>query len=154
MGTHESQMGLPSLEGQLLRNITEIKALGGMVLHSVDATDLRGTLLSRCDTTEYDVIIFPFPCVSIIEGVDTRNSRLLKDFFLSASDVLEPGGIIGLVLLRSKYVDWDVACIALESGYCLRTHTTMPDGFYQSRRMDGEPWSPKDAELYVFEQDL
>lgn len=65
--------------------------------------------------------------------------------------VLQPGGTIALVLLRSQYADWDTACVALEAGYRLRTHSALPDGFYQSREMSGKPWVPKDAEIYVFE---
>merc|ERR1712228_109317 len=99
--------------------------MGGLVLHSVDATDLRGTLLPQCDGTGYDVIVFPFPRASLIRGIDTRNPKLLRNFFLSVNDVgvLQAGGIIALVLLRSQFADWDTACVALEAGYRLRTHS-------------------------------
>ena len=63
--------------------------LGGLVLHSVDATDLRGTFLPQCSVAEYDVIVFPFPRASLVRGVDPRNPRLLRNFFRSVNDVGE-----------------------------------------------------------------
>mmetsp|Transcript_80986 Transcript_80986/g.224009 ORF Transcript_80986/g.224009 Transcript_80986/m.224009 type:complete len:447 (-) Transcript_80986:191-1531(-) len=143
---------LPSMEGALEKNISEIQSLGGVVLHGVDATDLLGTLLTQHPGGIYDVIVFPFPRASLRRGVDPMNPRLLRYFFRSVNDaaLLAQGGVVELLLLRSQYADWDTACVAMEAGFELQRHTSLPEGFYQSREMSGKTWTPKDAEVYVF----
>jgi len=150
---HYSRKSLPSMEGMLQRNINEIRRLGGVCIHNVDATDLAKTLMPQIQTT-YDVLVFPFPRASLVRGVDPRNPRLIRNFFRSVNEtnVLQPGGKIALVLLRSQYPDWDIACAAMDEGYYLKDQATLPPGFYQSREMSGKPWVPKDAEVYVFQQ--
>lgn len=149
-----SRKSLPSMEGALDKNIQEIQYLGGTVLHSVDATDLLGTLYTQKPDALYDIIVFPFPRASLRRGVDPSNPRLIRNFFRSVQQslVLNPGGVIELVLLRSQYGAWDIACMGLEAGFKLLRHTALPENFYQSREMSGKTWTPKDAEIYVFGQ--
>lgn len=144
---------LPSMEGALELNIAQIEALGGQVLHSVDATDLTGTLLTQNVQGPFDVIVFPFPRASLRRGVDPMNPCLLRNFFRSVNDsrVLAEGGSVQLLLLRTQYPDWDTACVAAEAGFTLTKNASLPDGFYQSREMSGKTWKPKDAEVYVFQ---
>jgi len=147
-----SRKSLPSMDGALEKNIAELQGLGALVLHSVDATDLQGTLLTQNAGGPYDIVCFPFPRASLRRGVDPMNPRLLRNFFRSAAEsgVLAQGGVVEVLLLRSQYPDWDTACVALEAGFELQAHASLPEGFYQSREMSGKTWTPKDAEVYVF----
>jgi len=150
-----SRKSLPSMEGALEKHISEIESMGGCALHSVDATDLLGTLCMQKPEGVYDVVVFPFPRASLRRGVDPMNPRLLRYFFRSVNEaaLLAEGGVVELLLLRSQYADWDTANLALEAGFKLQRHASLPEGFYQSREMSGKTWSPKDAEIYVFSKE-
>lgn len=153
---HYRRRSLPGMDGALAKHIEAIEDLGGTVLHSVDATDLPGTLMNQCDEGQFDVIVFPFPRASLRRGTDPRNSRLLKGFFWSVADsgLLADGGLVAVLLLRPQFPTWDTNCVAAEAGFVLVEHTPLPPGFYQSREMSGKTWSPKDAEVYVFQKGL
>lgn len=156
MRAHYSRKSLPDMNGDLQKNIAEAVTLGATVLHGIDATDLPGTLLPLCGQT-YKVIVFPFPRASLQRGVVPKNPRLLRQFFRSVNEagILEPGGKIGVVLLRTQYAEWDVACVALEAGYRLVDQATLPDNFYQGREMSGktfDSWKAIGAEIYMFQK--
>lgn len=155
MRAHYSRRSLPSMDGALQKNIDALCSIGGTCLHSVDATDLPGTLLTQTGDT-YNVIIFPFPRASLMRGCCPKNPRLLRNFFRSvnAAAILEPGGKIGVILLRTQYAEWDMHCLAAESGYYLIDHTPLPPGFYQGREMSGkifDSWQKIGAEIYMFQ---
>jgi len=155
MRAHYSRRSLPSMDGALQKNIDELCSLGGVALHSVDATDLSGTLLPQCPQT-FNMIVFPFPRASLQRGCQPKNPALIRNFFRSVnqSGILMPGGKIGIVLLRSQFAEWDTACLALEAGYQLVDHATLPDGFYQGREMSGkifDSWKKIGAEIYMFQ---
>eukprot|EP00929_Paragymnodinium_shiwhaense_P115339 TRINITY_DN8411_c0_g1_i1.p1 TRINITY_DN8411_c0_g1~~TRINITY_DN8411_c0_g1_i1.p1 ORF type:complete len:787 (+),score=124.37 TRINITY_DN8411_c0_g1_i1:89-2449(+) len=154
MRAHYSRRSLPSMDGALQKNIDDLTNIGGVVLHSVDATDLPGTLLSQHGDT-YNLIVFPFPRASLQRGCQPKNPSLLRNFFRSVNEagVLEAGGKIGIILLRTQFAEWDTACLALEAGYQLVDHVALPDGFYQGREMSGkifDSWKKIGAELYMF----
>mmetsp|Transcript_14179 Transcript_14179/g.22569 ORF Transcript_14179/g.22569 Transcript_14179/m.22569 type:complete len:495 (-) Transcript_14179:78-1562(-) len=156
MRAHFSRRSLPGMDGALQKNIDDIVQTGAIVLHSVDATDLPGTLLNQCGET-YDLIVFPFPRASLQRGCQPKNPRLLRNFFRSVNDaeILELGGKIGIVLLRTQFADWDTACLALEAGFHLVDHAALPDGFYQGREMSGkifDSWKQIGAEIYMFQK--
>merc|ERR1712087_1005224 len=134
------------------KNIQEIKSLGGCILHSVDATDLPGTLLTQVSTGEFDIVVFPFPRYSLKRSVDPGNSQLLRGFFRSVNKagVLAPGGVVQVLMLGTQYAEWDTACMALEAGFRLQDFVTLPPGFYQSREMSGKAWTPQNGVLYSF----
>eukprot|EP00930_Biecheleria_cincta_P064350 TRINITY_DN4991_c0_g1_i1.p1 TRINITY_DN4991_c0_g1~~TRINITY_DN4991_c0_g1_i1.p1 ORF type:complete len:690 (-),score=87.93 TRINITY_DN4991_c0_g1_i1:154-2178(-) len=151
-----SRKSLPGMDGALQRNIDEAHAMGATVLHGIDATDLPGTLLPVCGET-FDLIVFSFPRASLQRSVQPKNSRLLRNFFRSVNEtqILEPKGKIGIVLLRTQYAEWDTACVALEAGYHLTDQSTLPDGFYQGREMSGkifDSWKAIGAEIYMFQK--
>eukprot|EP00931_Biecheleriopsis_adriatica_P040715 TRINITY_DN23327_c0_g1_i1.p1 TRINITY_DN23327_c0_g1~~TRINITY_DN23327_c0_g1_i1.p1 ORF type:complete len:812 (-),score=158.45 TRINITY_DN23327_c0_g1_i1:73-2508(-) len=155
MRAHYSRRSLPNMDGALQKNIDMLNNLGGVVLHSVDATDLPGTLLSQYGET-YDLIIFPFPRASLQRGCQPKNPSLIRNFFRSVNDarILDAGGKIGIVLLRSQYAEWDLTCVAMEAGYQLVDQAALPDGFYQGREMSGkifDSWKKIGAEIYMFQ---
>mmetsp|Transcript_10618 Transcript_10618/g.19670 ORF Transcript_10618/g.19670 Transcript_10618/m.19670 type:complete len:707 (-) Transcript_10618:160-2280(-) len=155
MRAHYSRKSLPGMDGALQKNIDELTDLGGLVLHSVDATNLSGTLLPQCRES-YNMIVFPFPRASLQRGCQPKNPGLIRNFFRSVnkSGILETGGKIGIVLLRTQFAEWDTACLALDSGYQLVDHTALPDGFYQGREMSGkifDSWKKIGAEIYMFQ---
>ena len=78
----KSEVTIPN--GALQNNIDEAVALGAKVLHSIDATNLQGTLLPFCAQT-YHCIVFPFPRASLQRGVIPKNPRLLRQFFRSVN---------------------------------------------------------------------
>merc|ERR1712194_910240 len=132
------------------------RTLGAEVVHSVDATDLPGTLMSQTSGT-YNLIVFPFPRASLQRGCVPKNPRVVRNFFRSVNEanILESGGKIGIVLLRSQFAEWDMACLALEAGYHLVDQATLPDGFYQGREMSGkifDSWKQIGAEIYMFQR--
>lgn len=152
-----SRRSLPSMEGALQKNIDDCRNLGGVVLHSVDATDLPGTLLTQTGDT-YNVIVFPFPRASLQRGCQPKNPRLIRNFFRSVNEaeILEPGGKIGIVLLRTQFAEWDIACLGLEAGFHLVDQATLPDGWYQGREMSGkifDSWKGIGAEIYMFQHE-
>eukprot|EP00927_Polykrikos_kofoidii_P044324 TRINITY_DN38322_c0_g1_i1.p1 TRINITY_DN38322_c0_g1~~TRINITY_DN38322_c0_g1_i1.p1 ORF type:complete len:433 (-),score=41.35 TRINITY_DN38322_c0_g1_i1:176-1432(-) len=150
---------LSSMGGLLGNNLAKLEALGAHVLHSVDATDLENTLVPRCITSEFDVIVFPFPQVSA--GSDPRNALLVESVFrgirkeLSAErGILARNGMLQLILLESQYRSWDVACLAIESNFYLAACVPLPSDFYSCRSMVSTRWSPLRANLYVFQEKL
>jgi len=138
--------------GALLQNIAAIEALGGTIVHSVDATDLPGTLLTQVSIGEFDVVVFPFPRFSLKRSVDPGNSQLLRSFFRSVNQagVLALGGVVQLLLLGTQYAEWDTACMAMEAGFELQSFVPLPPDFYQSREMTGKAWTPQNGFLYSF----
>jgi hypothetical protein len=147
-----TRRSLPDMGGTLFGNISAIKAVGGDVLHSVDATDLTTTLLSQTGPAEFDIIVFPFPRFSLKRSVDPGNSKLLRGFFQSVNKagVLAQGGVAQLLLLGTQYAEWDTACMAMEAGFELQGSTPLPPHFYQSREMSGKAWTPLNGYLYSF----
>merc|ERR1719327_1085427 len=110
------------MDGALLKNIEKLEEMGGQALHSVDATDLEGTLRSQDVEGQFDIIVFPFPRASLKRGLDPRNSQLLRSFFRSVNEaeLLAPGGTVQLLLLSNQYAEWDTACMGLEAGFELQ----------------------------------
>ncbi|CAK9031656.1 unnamed protein product [Durusdinium trenchii] len=146
------RVSLPGMNGALEKNISELNEWGAQVLHSVDATDLEGTLRTQGVEGGFHIIIFPFPRFSLSRAPNPCNSRLLRDFFKSAQDgMLLEGGLIQLIMLSSQYEDWDVNGMANDVGFRLTSRVQMPPSFYQPREMSGKAWTPSGAELLTFE---
>lgn len=151
-----TRRSLPSMGGALFSNIAAIKALGGVILHSVDATDLPGTLLTQIPFGNqfgtFDIVVFPFPRFSVDRSVNPGNSKLLRNFFRSVrhAGVLAPGGSVQLLLLSTQFAEWDTACVAAEAGFQLDRYEELPQGFYQSREMTGKAWTPVNGMIYIF----
>eukprot|EP00746_Dinoflagellata_sp_MGD_P127734 gnl/MRDRNA2_/MRDRNA2_62232_c0_seq2.p1 gnl/MRDRNA2_/MRDRNA2_62232_c0~~gnl/MRDRNA2_/MRDRNA2_62232_c0_seq2.p1 ORF type:complete len:832 (-),score=197.36 gnl/MRDRNA2_/MRDRNA2_62232_c0_seq2:52-2466(-) len=147
-----SRRSLPDMKGALQQNLSELSELGGVILHSVDATNMEETLLPQIEETQFDVIVFPFPRASLQRGLDPRNSQLLRGFFrsIASNGLLTPDGAVELLMLKNQYAEWDTACMALEYGFELYSRVALPDGFYQSREMSGKPWKPQGGEMYIF----
>ena len=143
---------LPDMNGALHRTLQEIAQLGAKVLHGIDATDLRGSLVPAGIESAFEYIIFPFPRASLIRSCDPRNSKLLRDFFLSVAShgFLSENGVVQLVMLGTQYEAWDVANMAGHWGFYLFSRVALPQGFYQSREVSGKPWNPSGAELLNF----
>jgi len=143
---------LPAMKGDLFRNLEALKELGAEVRHGVDAMNLNKTLRSQGIGGAFQRVVFPFPRASLQRACDPRNSRLLRNFFYSATKegfVIE-GGVIQLVMLCSQFEEWDVAGMAAEAGLELLSRVQLPSTFYQSREMSGKPWTPQGAELLNF----
>lgn len=147
-----TRRSLPPMGGMLFTNLKQVAEFGGLALHSVDARNLQGTLLTQRSLDPFDVIIFPFPRASLRRGQDPTNSQLLWGYFKSCkeSGLLARGGTVQLIMLASQYAEWDVVCMGLDHGFELCGREELPPGFYQSREMSGKAWSPKNAELYMF----
>ena len=146
------RFSLPGMQGALHRNIDALNKLGSQVLHSVDATNLQGTLRTQGIEGGFHIVVFPFPRYSLSRAPNPCNSRLLRDFFLSVLDgVLLEGGLIQLVMLSSQYEDWDVNGMANDVGMKLTSRVELPRNFYQPREMSGKPWVPSGAELLTFQ---
>lgn len=146
------RVSLPGMKGALQKNINELKQLGSQVLHSVDATDLQGTLRTQGIEGGFHIVVFPFPRYSLSRAPNPCNSRLLREFFASAMNgVVLEGGLIQLVMLSSQYEDWDVNGMANDVGMKLTSRVQLPPNFYQPREMSGKPWAPSGAELLTFE---
>eukprot|EP00434_Breviolum_minutum_P018537 symbB.v1.2.016350.t1/scaffold1222.1/size194531/24 len=146
------RVSLPGMKGALQKNIDGLNFLGAQVLHSVDATDLEGTLRTQGIDGGFHIVVFPFPRFSLSRAPNPNNSRLLRDFFTSAMNgVVLPGGLIQLVMLSSQYEDWDVNGMANDVGLKLSSRVQLPPTFYQPREMSGKPWTPPGAELLTFE---
>lgn len=143
---------LPGMNGALQKNIDELNKLDAQVLHSVDATDMEGTLRSQGVEGGFHIVIFPFPRYSLSRAPNPYNSRLLRDFFVSTMNgVLLEGGLIQVIMLSSQYDDWDVNGMANDVGIKLTSRVQLPAAFYQPREMSGKPWTPSGAELLTFE---
>ncbi|OLQ05153.1 hypothetical protein AK812_SmicGene11710 [Symbiodinium microadriaticum] len=82
---------------------------GQRVLHSVDATNLAGTLQSQGVEGSFHTVVFPFPRYSLSRAPNPNNSRLLRDFFIS---VIRDG-------------------ILLDGGYIQISRVALPMDFYQ-----------------------
>jgi len=149
-----TRKSLPSMGGALFKNLEAIKELGGIVLHSVDATDLMNTLVSQGVDGIFDVIVFAFPRASLKRSVEPRNSMLVRKFFHNVMEagLLAPLGKVELLMLGTQYAEWDVACMAQEEGFELFEYAKLPTGFYQSREMTGKAWTPQNGMLYTFRQ--
>lgn len=146
------RVSLPGMKGALQKNINELNQLGAQVLHSVDATDLQGTLRTQGIEGGFHIVVFPFPRYSLSRAPNPCNSRLLREFFVSAMNgVVLEGGLIQLVMLSSQYEDWDVNGMANDVGMKLTSRVQLPPNFYQPREMSGKPWAPSGAELLTFE---
>eukprot|EP00746_Dinoflagellata_sp_MGD_P127733 gnl/MRDRNA2_/MRDRNA2_62232_c0_seq1.p1 gnl/MRDRNA2_/MRDRNA2_62232_c0~~gnl/MRDRNA2_/MRDRNA2_62232_c0_seq1.p1 ORF type:complete len:626 (-),score=135.12 gnl/MRDRNA2_/MRDRNA2_62232_c0_seq1:77-1849(-) len=152
--TRYSRKSLPSMNGALQQNLDALQELGGVALHSVDATNLEETLLPQLSDHQFDVVVFPFPRASLQRGCDPRNSQLLRGYFRSVAEtgLLADQGVVQLLMLQNQYAEWDTACMALEHGFELFSRVALPKGFYQSREMSGKPWTPEGGEMYIFSQ--
>jgi 25S rRNA (uracil2634-N3)-methyltransferase len=107
-----------------IKFIEEIKHLGSIVLHGVDAVDLRNTLvLPEGCPTKYDRIIFQFPLV-YTQGTKEaytadpdnciRNRRLIREFFHSATQLLNENGQIHISSKETKpYLEWAIEKLAI-----------------------------------------
>lgn len=146
------RFSLPSMGGTLFKNMEEFKDRGGQVVYSVDAMDLEGTLRVKRVEGGFANIIFPLPRATLQRSSDPRNSRLLRNFFLSCRQhgFLLPKGQIQLIMLSSQYEEWDIACMAADAGMYLAARAEMPVDFYQAREVSGKPWVPIGAELLCF----
>ncbi|CAJ1343479.1 unnamed protein product [Effrenium voratum] len=144
---------LPGMAGALNKNISRLRALGAEVLHSVDATNLEGTLRTQGIEGGFHIVVFPFPRYSLSRAPNPCNSRLLRDFFTSVTSggFLLEGGLIQLVMLSSQYEDWDVNGVASDAQLRLTSRVALPGSFYQPREMSGKAWTPAGAELLTFE---
>lgn len=129
-----TRKSLPSMGGALFKNLAAIQELGGICLHSVDATDLN-SLVSQGVDGAFDVVVFAFPRASLKRSVEPRNSLLIRKFFRSVLEagLLAPLGRVELLMLGTQYAEWDVACMAQEEGFELFEYAKLPNGFYQSR---------------------
>lgn len=139
---------LESLERVLLRprageNLKQLKDYGVTILHRVDATKLES-----CEgimDQHYDVIIFNFPHTGG-KGKIQSNRILLRDFFISSSQVLSECGEVRVTLCRGqggtpadsaisniqrKYEDtWKVVEMASEGGLVLNHVEPFVQGEY------------------------
>eukprot|EP00439_Symbiodinium_sp_Y106_P032602 s15_g3.t3 len=146
------RQSLPGMNGALQQNLDALADTGAQVLHSVDATDLAGTLQSQGIEGGFHTVVFPFPRYSLSRAPNPNNSRLLRDFFLSVirDGILLDGGNIQLVMLSAQYQEWDVNGISTDVGLELISRVALPTDFYQAREMSGKPWVPPGAELLTF----
>jgi len=144
---------LPGMRGALQQNLHALADLGSQVFHSVDATDLAGTLLAQGAEGGFHSVVFPFPRFSLSRAPNPNNSRLLREFFTSVirDGVLLEGGNIQLVMLCAQYEEWDVNGMATDVGLVLISRVALPTSFYQAREMSGKPWTPPGAELLTFQ---
>lgn len=148
-----SRRSLPAMAGALHHNISGLQELGAEVLHSVDATDLDGTLRSQGVDGGFQFVVFPFPRASLNRAGNPANSRLLLNFFLSVAQhgFLLDSGFVQLVMLKAQYEEWDVNGMASSAGLRLVSRVELPSDFYQAREMSGKPWTPADPELLTFQ---
>jgi 25S rRNA (uracil2634-N3)-methyltransferase len=156
-----------------LKHTEEIKAMGSIVLHGVDATNLQETLIlpnENCPV-KYDRIIFQFPLVyaqpnkqSYLSDPDPclRNRRLIREFFHSAMPLLKEN--VGQIHISSKetrpYIEWNIESLAKgfsPFGY-LQKYPFEKDHFtdYKSRNVmhpDGFPLTFAFTYVYGFDSD-
>eukprot|EP00929_Paragymnodinium_shiwhaense_P055111 TRINITY_DN27643_c0_g1_i1.p1 TRINITY_DN27643_c0_g1~~TRINITY_DN27643_c0_g1_i1.p1 ORF type:complete len:620 (-),score=150.30 TRINITY_DN27643_c0_g1_i1:315-2174(-) len=147
------RISLPSMKGASAENIKKLTGHGARIKYKVDATNMEGSLRGAGGVEGgFANIIFGFPRASLQRACDPRNSRLLRNFFLSARQhaFLLPGGMIQLILLGTQYEEWDVACMAADAGMYLADRVELPDDFYTPREVSGKSWSPIGAELMNF----
>jgi 25S rRNA (uracil2634-N3)-methyltransferase len=117
-----------------IKFIEEIQELGSTVLHGVDAVDLRNTLVfpEGCPI-KFDRIIFQFPLVysqgtkeAYTADPDNciRNRRLIREFFHSATSLLNENGQIHISSKETKpYLEWAIEKLAIGMepfGYLLK----------------------------------
>jgi 25S rRNA (uracil2634-N3)-methyltransferase len=100
----------------VLENLADLRRRKATVLYSVDATDLESSL---SDGQLFDFILFNFPHSGTDENLEEsikENTKLLRDFFGSASRHLAPGGELHVTLMdRYPYTAWNVA-VQAETG--------------------------------------
>mmetsp|Transcript_17790 Transcript_17790/g.35149 ORF Transcript_17790/g.35149 Transcript_17790/m.35149 type:complete len:403 (-) Transcript_17790:221-1429(-) len=143
-----------------------LKALEDMnhciVKHGVDATDLRETLRDR-DGDEYedeadepyDRIIFNFPHTGLQRVHDNR--ALLRDFFASAVEMLNPGGRVEVTLKAGPpYSSWEVEEQAKPSGFGLVglrpfNFRDYPGYRHVTTNKEAEPSNPEDVKCQVYD---
>ncbi len=82
-------------------NATFLKKAGIEVLYGLDATELHKNFHSNA----FDAIIFQFPHSGSREGINEVNATyiLIKNFIVSASQILKPGGIILTTIVDSDF---------------------------------------------------
>ena len=144
MTSHESKRSvLDTYKPYVNQTLTELTNLGAIVLHDVDATNLRNTeelqkLKKKRKHHEnnenhensvkmkrYNVIIWNFPCISLPAGADGQskeliaNKQLLAGFFQNIHSCMKKGH--SEVHLTHKTIEpfswWGVKEIAKENGF-------------------------------------
>ncbi|XP_026690384.2 uncharacterized protein LOC104265727 isoform X2 [Ciona intestinalis] len=81
-------------------NVTKLKRHGAIVLNGIDATKLHQNL-SEFLSNKFEKIIFNFPHTGRKASI-RKNRELLKNFFLSAKEVLDHGGKIEVTLCSGQ----------------------------------------------------
>ncbi len=84
-------------------NAYELKRLGALVLHDVDATKLNKSLRPH----EYDTVIFQFPNVGSRDAKYGRNPNhvLIRNFLRSAKEYLAPSGKVIISAVDNPHSD-------------------------------------------------
>ncbi|KNC81315.1 hypothetical protein, variant [Sphaeroforma arctica JP610] len=89
------------------RHIQAIESKGGAVAHGVDATELKQTLPKKLSQKKFDCVVFNFPHTG--KQRVHLNRKLLLDFFISAKQMVQPGGEIRCTLKnKPPYSGWEI----------------------------------------------
>jgi hypothetical protein len=89
------------LSGAAQTNMANLKRGGANIINGVDATNLK----NHFGMAKFDNIIFQFPHTASREAVDGHNPNfiLVRDFLISASQQLSPGGQIIISAVDSPH---------------------------------------------------
>ena len=142
---------LPSHNGVLTNNLNTLHRNGVITAHNIDATILYENLKDQnlIQHAPFDIIVFPFPRVSLKRGLDFRNSLLVQGFFHNLrkyrEKLLYGHSQIQLLILENQFKEWDFVNIAKENGWKLKwrclVNFDMLSG-YQPRELSGKAWKP------------
>jgi 25S rRNA (uracil2634-N3)-methyltransferase len=149
--------------------LDELRRLGAVVRHGVDATDLAA---SPTVTGPFDVIAWNFPCVRAPKGdgsdgqaaeIDV-NKQLLRGFFRSARAYLAPhqggrmSGPPGQLHVAHKTIEpfswWGIEALAAECGFAhvlsVAFDRCLYPGYVNRKVLDRKSFPSSDARVFVF----
>lgn len=161
--SYDSKVDLKSKYPDALLNCDALKTAGAEVHFGVDATKLEKENWLK-DAQHYQAIVFNFPHLGGATEVDvTNNQKMLRNFFFSARNYLDPNCGQVLVSLRntSFYKRWKIQDQAAASGFQLRRTEEFNAKIYSAYKPQrthpaafrGEPPSTIGALYFIFTLD-
>jgi 25S rRNA (uracil2634-N3)-methyltransferase len=126
--SYESRESLIEYYPNTLDILDQLKIYNIPVYHNIDASAIKNSS-NKIPLSNYDIIVWNFPCVGIPTGADGQyseieaNKQLIRDFLSNAKDYLSPSGRCEIHITHKTiepFSWWKIKETALECGFvCL-----------------------------------